>query len=117
MNQHFMSILLNIQWVLTKTRNDLKRIETIYNEQTPPETTYNKQETTWNDLKQPTVSKKRLIFPIIFQSISDVFDLILFMGVVLNSSSESSQDSASMVACRNVMKTGSVWLSVSLIVI
>ena len=46
MNQHFMSILLNIQWVLTKTRNDLKRIETIYNEQTRPETTYNKQETT-----------------------------------------------------------------------
>ena len=35
--------------VLTKTRNDLKR----------PETTYNEQETNWNDLQQPATSKKR----------------------------------------------------------
>ena len=73
--------------VLTKTRNDLKRPETTYNEQKTTwndlqrtrnnlkrpttskkwiETTYNEQETTWNnlkrawnDMKQPTVSKKR----------------------------------------------------------
>ena len=35
--------------VLTKTRNDLK----------PPETTYNEQGTTWNDLQRPTTSNKR----------------------------------------------------------
>ena len=50
--------------VLTKTRNDLKQPETTYNEQEMTwndlqqarndlkrhETTYNEQETTWNDL-------------------------------------------------------------------
>ena len=77
-------------WVLTKTRNYLKRHErpatskkrpettyskqeTTYNEQ---ETTYNEQEMTWNDLqrarnnlKRPTATHReqnRLTFPIIF---------------------------------------------------
>ena len=69
--------------MLTKTRNDLNRPETAYNDQETtwndlqrpttskkrPETTYNEQEriwndlhqeeTTWNDLKRPTTSKKR----------------------------------------------------------
>ena len=57
--------------VLTKTRNDLKRPETIWNDLQRerndlerPTTTYNEQETTWNnlqrarnDLKRPTTSK------------------------------------------------------------
>ena len=44
------------KWVLTKTRNDLKRTTTTYNKQETtyngkkqPEATYNEQETTWND--------------------------------------------------------------------
>ena len=56
-----------------KTRNDLKRPETIWNDlkrpttsKKRPETTWNEQETTWNDLqrarndfKRPTTSKKQ----------------------------------------------------------
>ena len=49
--------------VLTKTRNDLKQLETTYNEQETtwndlqrPEKTYNEHQTT---LKQPTMSKKQ----------------------------------------------------------
>ena len=41
---------MSLHSVLTKTRNDLERLET----------TYNEQETTRNDLKRPTSSKKRL---------------------------------------------------------
>ena len=48
---------------LTKTRNDLKQLETTYNEQETtwndlqrPEKTYNEHQTT---LKQPTTSKKQ----------------------------------------------------------
>ena len=42
------ALLYYLEPVLTKTRNNLKR----------PETTYNEQETTWNDLQQPTAGKK-----------------------------------------------------------
>ena len=42
--------------LLTKTRNDLKRPERIYNEQ---ETTWNNLQRAKNDLKRPKTSKKR----------------------------------------------------------
>ena len=52
--------------VLTKTRNDLKRPQTTYNDLQQarndlkrPRTIYNEQETTWNNLQRPTTSKKR----------------------------------------------------------
>lgn len=54
--------------LFTKMRNNLKRPETTYNKQATtwkdlynaerPETTFRGPETTWNDLKQPTTSKK-----------------------------------------------------------
>ena len=90
--------------VLNKTPNDLKRPTT--SKKRPettlkrhithkklPEATYDEQEMTWNDLQrarndleQPRASKK--IQPIC-KLISNFFDLILIMGVVFNSSSES----------------------------
>ena len=89
------------------TWNDLERIEA----------TYNKQETTWSDLKQPRASKKRLAFYFFFKLFSNFFNMILFMGVVFNSSSESPWVSVSIVASRNVIKAGSVRLSAEPVVI
>ena len=74
------------------------------------EMTYNKQETTWNDQKQHT-------FLLFLKLISNFFDLIFFMGVAFNSSFESRWGSASMGACGNSMKAGSVWLSAAPVVI
>ena len=104
--------------VPTKTWNDLKQPEMIYNDLKQsetnwnnlqrawkrPETTYNEQEMTWNDLlettwnslKQPRVSKKQRPFHLFFKLISDFFDLIYFMGVAFNSSTESWWGSASV---------------------
>ena len=52
-------ITVQAKEVLTKTRNDLKRPETTYNDLQRarnnmkwPETTYSKQDTTWNDPQQ-----------------------------------------------------------------
>ena len=44
-NLHNLRELLLSNLVLTKMRNDPKQ----------PETTYNKQETTWNNLQQPVI--------------------------------------------------------------